>query len=451
MTAEKAYGDVEGRGVKSRGVEDRGIRNRDVEENAKREVEERSLRAWLLGFVLLPYVSYAGLLIILSMFVMGLSERGKRILWLCWRLGFGWLTIGLLISASFAFDKGDGFLQLTNFLPFFVLFGVLVTEPGAVRAPFRRLEQIARWMLLTSVPMSVLAIVEFVIKFDAIAPLVQSLPLPQSLLDFIYVPDFGHRAHSMFSHPNGLAAYAIVIFGLGLGLLIKALEERVLLRSWGEITAVGLIVITIFCTGSRNGVLIALVLSAIAMVAARRHKWVLFAGLAGGGAIVAAVLSLGIGGRSLSWAIFTNDPRVGVWTLAVEMIQQRPWLGWGLSGLRRLYVPGSIYDYDAINHAHNIWLMLAAETGIPMMVAFSIVIGTIFYKGTYAYLKGELSSANRAILLSYLLAFTACLLFHVFDIALFDSRPNAIAWASLAGVYILSDAALKPRYAEKKT
>lgn len=420
----------------------------DMDENCSDENSSdnsrssRNDRLWLMGLVLLPYVSYAGLPVLAWAFIAALRQRGKQVWQLCGRWGFGWLSAGLLLSACFGINKGDGFLQLVHFLPFFLFFGVLATVPSVVHQPFFKLEQLARWLLLTSVPMSVLGAVEFVIKFDVIAPTVQSWPLPQPLLSFIYEPDFGHRAHSIFTHPNGLAIYSVIIFGLGLGLVLRGLEEGAFLKRWPQFVAVVLCAIAIFCSGSRNGVLIALVLTAIMMYAARRYRWVMFAGLAGGGAIAAAVLSLGIGGRSLSLAMLTNDPRVGVWKLAGEMIQQRPWLGWGLSGLRTLYVPGSIPDYESINHAHNVWLMLAAETGIPMMVAFCVVIGTLYFRGVYAYLKGELSGQERAVLLSYLLALAACLLFSMFDIALFDARINVLAWGTLAAIYIMSEAVL---------
>jgi len=404
--------------------------------------EKRRQRFWLIGLVVLPYASYAGLLVLLVLVISALIQRGNQVWHLCRRRGFGWLTAGLLLSSSFALDKGESFLQLTNFLPFFLFFGILATVPGVVQNPFYQLERLARWLLLTSVPMSIFGAVEFVFKFDAIAPIVQSWPLPQWLLTFIYVPDFGHRAHSIFTHPNGLAAYSVIILGLGLGLVLSGLAEGALTKQWKDVGALILCAIAIFCSGSRNGVLIALVLTAITIWAARRHRWVAFVGLAGGGAIAAAVLSLGIGGRSLSLSMLTNDPRVGVWIQAVEMIQQRPWLGWGFAGLRTLYIPGSIPDYDSINHAHNIWLMLAAEAGIPMMVAFSVVVGTLCFQGVYGYLKGGLNEAKRAILLSYLLAFAACVMFSVFDIALFDARINVFAWGSLASIYVLSEAIL---------
>lgn len=391
---------------------------------------------WLASLIVLPYLSYLSLLVMLGLLISAMRSRGKQVWQLCGQCGFGWLTAGLLLSSSFALNRGESFLQLTNFLPFFLFFGVLATVPSVVERPFDQLEALARWLLLTSVPLCLIAVVEFAIKFEAIAPKVKAAALPPWLLTWIYEPDFGHRAHGVFGHPNGLAGYLAIVLGLGLGVVLKRLADRQGFEL--EALALGLCAIAIFCTGSRNGVLIALVLVAITLYAARRHKWVMLAGLFGGGAIVAAVLSMGIGGRSLSLALLTNDPRIGVWRLAIEMIHQRPWLGWGFAGLRILYEPGSIPDYDSIFHAHNVWLFLASEAGIPMMVGFSVVIGTIYYGGVRVFLKGGLKGGDRAILLSYLLAFASCLLFSLFDVALFDSRINVLSWGLLAAIYRLS-------------
>ncbi len=400
-------------------------------------------RVWLASLIVLPYVSYLGLVMMLVLFISALRQRGRQVLQLCGQRGLGWLTAGLLLSSTFALDRGESFLQLTNFLPFFVFFGVLATVPSVVQQPYEKLAVLARWLLLTSVPMSVLAAVEFVIKFEAIAPKIQSLPLPKGLLNWIYVPDFGHRAHSIFSHPNGLAAYLAIVLGLGLGVLLQRLAEKKAL--WPEALALGLCAIAIFCTGSRNGILIALILIAIALYYARHYQWILLTGLAAGGAILAAAFSFGIGGRSLSLALLTNDPRVGVWQLATEMIHQRPWLGWGFAGLRLLYEPDSIPGYDIIFHAHNIWLFLASEAGIPVMVGFCIVVGTLYYDGIKLLIKGNLPTEKQAILLGYLLAFASCLLFSLFDVGLFDSRINILSWGLLSSIYVLSR-----RYGKKR-
>ena len=299
-------------------------------------------RLWLGSLIALPYLSYIALLVMLGLFIAALVRRGGRVMRLCAQRGFGWLSVGMLLSACFALDKGEGFLQLTNFLPFFVMFGVMTTVPAVVANPFQKLEALAHWLLISSIPISLIAIAEFIIKFEAIAPSVQASSLPTWLLNHFYETDFGHRAHSsVFSHPNMLSAHLAIILGLGLGLILKALNtKRNDATSWTQGIALLLCVVSIFCTGSRNGLLIAGILMAIALYAARRHRWVLLSGLATGGFLLSAVFAFGIGGRSLSLALVTQDPRFGRLALAIEMIQQRPWLGWGFSGLRQLYIPG---------------------------------------------------------------------------------------------------------------
>ena len=411
-------------------------------------------RLWLGSLVALPYLSYIALLVMLGLFIAALVRRGGPVMGLCARRGFGWLAAGMLLSACFALDKGEGFLQLTNFLPFFVMFGVMATVPSVVTRPFEQLELLAHWLVVSSVPMSLGAIAEFILKFDSISPSVKASSLPDWLLTYLYEPDFGHRAHSFFGHPNMLGAYLTIVLGLGLGLMLKALNVRdndAAARMQGA--ALLLCVVAIFCAGSRNGLLIAGVLIAIALYAARRHRWVMLGGLSMGAFLGSAALALGIGGRSLSWALVTQDPRLSVWRLAIEMIQQRPWVGWGFSGLRQLYIPGSIPEYDVIFHAHNFWLFLASEAGLPVMVAFCAVIGTVYFDGVKAYLNGGLTVLKggdgeatplkyRAILLGYLLAFASCILFGLFDVAVFDARVNLFNWGLVSAIYILSRSAL---------
>lgn len=411
---------------------------------------------WLASLVMLPYASYLALLVMLGLFAGALAQRGREVWRLCGQRGFGWLTAGLMLSASFGLDRGEAFLQLTNFLPFFVFFGILATVPSVVAQPFAKLEILARWLLLTALPMILLAIGEYGLKFNAVAARIQALPLPRWLLLRIYEPDFGHRSRSVFGHPNVFSAYLVIILGLGLGLLLKALasgQQPLAKQRWIEAGTVALCVVAVFCTGSRNGMLIALVLLAVALYAARHYRWVLGAGLVGAGAIAAAISGLGLGGRSLSLEMLTQDPRVGVWRLATEMIKQRPWLGWGFSGLRKLYVPNSIPNYDAISHAHNVWLFLASEAGIPVMVGFCIVVGTLYYDGVKTFITAGLPAEDRAILLGYLLAFASCLMFALFDVILFDSRINILSWGLLAAIYALSQgsSAFKPLNSQRKT
>ncbi len=407
---------------------------------------------WLVSFVALPYAMYGALLVMLCLMVSAMWVRGRSVWQLCGRWGFGWLSIGLLLSASFGISRGDAFLQLVHFLPFFVLWGVFATNPGAVARPFATLETVARWLVVSAMPLCAIALAEYLLKVESWIVPVKASPLPKWLLGWLYEePYFGHRARSLFDHPNALSAYLVMILGLGLGLLLKDLLVRETNRAWSVgwiASSVALCLAAIFCTGSRNGVLIALVLVGVCLYSARRCRWAWLLGAVGIGAITSAVLSFGIGGRSLSFAIFTDDPRIGVWNLAIDMIQQRPWTGWGLSGFREHYLPGSVPGYEGIFHAHNIWLFLASETGIPVTVGFCAIVGTLTYQAVRTYLRqgksNSLSAGDKAVLLSYLLSFSACLMFALFDVVFYDARLNVFSWGLLAALYLLSGLASHP-------
>jgi O-antigen ligase len=101
-------------------------------------------------------------------------------------------------------------------------------------------------------------------------------------------------------------------------------------------------------------------------------------------------------------------------------------------------VPYTAPGYAYIHHAHNIWLYLASEVGIPVMLLFSWVIGRIYAQGTRTLLAAKLSTEHRFVLLSYLLAFGGCILFGLFDVPLFDARINILSWLMLAAIYVLS-------------
>ncbi|EDX84206.1 O-Antigen Polymerase family [Synechococcus sp. PCC 7335] len=410
---------------------------------------------WFASMVCLPYVMYGVMLVIAYLIVTAMMQRGHQVWQKCIGTGFGWLTIGLLLSASFGINRGESFLQLTNFLPFFVLWGVWVTSPAMITSPFAVLERLARWLVLSAVPLCAIALIEYALKFEGLIPRIKASWLPMWLIEWLYEePYFGHRARSLFDHPNVLSAYLVLVLGLGLGLVLKETVNRVSTTSNRVAAnpsavaryrlALGLSVLlclgAIFCTGSRNGLLIALVLVMIALYMARRYKQVWISSVIGVGVLAGAINAFGIGGRSLSGDIFINDPRVRIWHLAIDMIYQRPWTGWGFSGLRELYTPGSIPNNDSIYHAHNIWLFLASESGVPVMIGFSVICGAIFYRAlrTYFARKTGLPEGDRAILFSYLLAFFACLSFSLFDVVLFDARLNIAAWGLLAALYAMS-------------
>ncbi|MBT9316774.1 O-antigen ligase family protein [Leptothoe spongobia] len=389
---------------------------------------------WVSALVMLPFASYLSLVMLVALMLTALYQRLYPIRQTLWQQGYGLLALGLLISACFAVNPSDAWLQLANFLPYFLLVGVLATAPR-FRPSSLLFTTIAQALVLGSLPFSLAALVEYIVRFPSIAVQVTDWQMFQWIFDVSFA---GHRAHGGLSHPNILSNYLIVVFGLGLGLLLGKL--RLQLRQSPQLTlaiatATGLAGMGIFFTSSRNGLLAEVVLLCVAGYLARRYRWVWFLGLAILSTMAMGILLLGFGGRALDLALFTQDPRVAAWQIAMNLIHQRPLVGWGLGGFSHQYVPFSVTDHERLFHPHNLWLYLACDTGIPTMVLFCWVIGR-------AYLTGirRLMLANyNPILLSYLLAFTGCILFALFDVTLFDARINVLSWFLIAAIGVLAN------------
>ena len=84
---------------------------------------------WLGALVVLPFASYLSLAILVVLMLTAVGQRFHAIRQILWQQGYGLLSLGLLISACFAVNQGDAWLQLANFLPYFLLVGVLATAP----------------------------------------------------------------------------------------------------------------------------------------------------------------------------------------------------------------------------------------------------------------------------------------------------------------------------------
>lgn len=383
--------------------------------------------------MVLPFASYLGLAILVTLMLTALWQRFHAIRRTLWQQGYGLLTLGLVLSAYFAANRGDAWLQLANFLPYFLLVGVLMTAP-CFRPPSMTLATIAQALVLGSLPFSVAALVEYIVRFPSIAARVSNWYLFRWVFDVSFA---GHRAHGGLSHPNILSNYLIIILGLGLGLLVGHL--RLGLTQSPELTtaiamATSLAGIGIFCTSSRNGLITAVSLLLIAGYWVRRYRWLWIVGLIILSSLVTGILFMGFGGRAVNLALFIQDPRIAAWQIALDLIQQRPLVGWGLGGFSHQYVPFSVTDHERLFHPHNLWLYLAGDTGLPTMLIFCWVVGRTYAAG----IRRLMLANDNPALLSYILAFTGCILFGLFDVTLFDARINVLSWFVLAGIGVLA-------------
>ncbi|MEM8805762.1 MAG: hypothetical protein AAGF01_07025, partial [Cyanobacteria bacterium P01_G01_bin.38] len=125
---------------------------------------------WLFAFLVLPFASYLSLGLLGILLLTALFNRADRIVSVLWQQGFLLLTGGLILSASFALEPGNAFLQIANFVPYFLLFAGLQTWDGLAKQAVSKLDILAKALLLTSIPISLLGLFEYAIQFPTIAP-----------------------------------------------------------------------------------------------------------------------------------------------------------------------------------------------------------------------------------------------------------------------------------------
>ncbi|NER37560.1 MAG: O-antigen ligase family protein [Oscillatoria sp. SIO1A7] len=397
--------------------------------------------------------------------------------------GFGILAIAIIITAVFAADKEAAFLGLFNFLPFFVFFaafGTLIETPAQLRR--------MAWILaIGSVPVAIIGLGQ--IYWGWTGPVKLWLIVDWAIEPTGTPPG---RMASVFAYANVLASYFLIPFILGLGLWfesfyalrslsripklqemlrdprdprvvrlvdLNATEDRAAVwQRWLFLSAVVLgNGLALILTNSRNAWAIA-ILACLAFALYRGWRWLVALVASGAGAILwsafgpepprqwlRAIVPAYFWLR-LSDELYPNRPvetlRATQWQFAWQMAMERPWTGWGL----RNFTP--VYEAQMqlwLGHPHNLFLMLAAETGIPAtlllcgLVGWVLARGLLFLRQEPATLPTETRAIaflhDRLIFFTYLVAFSACTLFHLLDVTLFDSRINILGWLLLAAIY----------------
>ena len=395
--------------------------------------------------IALPYLSYLGIVGLLADTIYLWRAFRRSPLDPPLQTGLLWISGLMVISSCFAFDRGEAFLQLTNYFPYFLMFAVL---PYFLRS-IVQLERLALDLVLTSMPLNLLAFAEYLLRSPWVSRPIRRLGFVKWLRDR---PHEG-RAMATFGHPNGLAAYLVVMFGLGLGLLLCYYWRQSRERSAGQLSARARVhpvwlyaatflnLLGIFSAGSRNGLLVAVSQLILVSLFSRASRAIWIAGLVSVGGLVAGVAELGIGGRTQLVGTATDKSRLLIWRIAIDMIRERPLFGWGLGNYKFQYpkrIVGLNVQETYVGHPHNLWLMLGCEAGLLVAIALTVWVGVICFRSVRRLMQtGQTQGQERAILLSYLAAFWGCVAFSLFDVTMFDARLNVMGWLMLAAIWVM--------------
>jgi len=410
--------------------------------------------AWqgvIIGLICLPFSPALGLGCFLLILGWGLvfyaprySQRPLTWIW-------GGIIALLIISTTQATFSTDATLGLANFIPFillFIVFQELVQRP-------EQLLTIQRILALSVLPLVLLGCGQLTGAWHG--PVQWGWIIQWSLAPGGTPPG---RMNSVFGYANVFASYVMIAFPFILSFWIQSWQAnpKPWWTIWGDrclwSITLGMAGLGLLLSHSRNAWMIGTLVWLTFAVYLRWYRWLLVAlgALSSifwaafgpiGRSLFQNVIPIYLWGR-LNDQLYPNrlpsELRITQWQFAWHLALEHPWLGWGLRNFSPLY---KAEMGQWLGHPHNFFLMMAAETGIPVTISFIAIVTGILAQGIirgHSIFKPSSPPTPQALLLlSTLLSFANTTLFHCFDITLFDARINLLNWLLLAAISGIQD------------
>ncbi len=125
-----------------------------------------------------------------------------------------------------------------------------------------------------------------------------------------------------------------------------------------------------------------------------------------------------------------NYPRIYIWKNAINLISQRPLLGWGPGTFP--YVTSYLPPFQNYQHTHNFIIEIAFNFGIPIsLIVFTNL--TTFINAAFIKVKNLNNTLNEyKIYISFIASFTVFLVSQLNDITYYDGKISIIFSVLLA-------------------
>jgi len=192
------------------------------------------------------------------------------------------------------------------------------------------------------------------------------------------VPGRGIRMRSSFGSPNGLAGYLLLGLPVAFGAWIAQ-------RKWSWTSVLTLVVVigsgvALMSTLSRAAFLALFVSVGVFAVFRRKFAWI---GL--GASLIAVILLASPALRenfvsSLNPSDITVGERLHYWDVTLDMIRARPWIGHGVNSFFYTFPDYAPAAESYRGYAHNCYLQMAAEIGMPGLASFLAPLFWILFK-----------------------------------------------------------------------
>ena len=356
------------------------------------------------------------------------------------------IAVSLIIITILAQNPLESLIGLTNFLPYFLMFGAY----RLLIQTLSQLYQLAWIIVLPSVLVSILGLGQIFAHW-------KTHPFISLLLGWELLPGGNPpgRMASVFMYANILAVYLLIAFTFSLGLLLLEIKTNQTSRNRKQnlillIFATAINGISTILTYSRSAwIILILIILSYTLYFGWRWMALMLSGIVG--IVLGAAYAPSPWREPLRqivpmyfWAritdqLYLNRPipllRITQWNFAFSMIQERPLFGWGLRNFTALYLEKTGVF---LGHPHNLFLMLGAETGLISSILFVGFVGWFYVQAMFCcFSQFKRGSSEQILSFTYLVAFAAITLFNVADVTVFDIRMNGFSWlllSSLAGL-----------------
>jgi len=213
-----------------------------------------------------------------------------------------------------------------------------------------------------------------------------------------------------------------------------------------------IMLITFILTQSR-GAFLALALG-ILFIGIQRNRWLVLSVPIVAIGLLIAIWHLGAEGLT-DFLLITDtiggwQGRKEVWSRAIYMIQDFPYTGIGLRTFSRVgpvMYPYFLLGPDAdVPHAHNLFLQVAVDLGIPGFVAFvaSITVSMVMAWQAFHIFKSKGERDRQSLALGLLCSFLVMMVHGLVDCVTWGSKPAIIPWIMMGLTVTLYNIAKQP-------
>lgn len=240
-------------------------------------------------------------------------------------------------------------------------------------------------------------------------------------------------------NPNVIAGAMVVLFPFPWSLALAANADRPG-RAWAQrllAAALGAILLGVIAlSGSRGGYLAVAVM--LALLLALRWPSV------GKWGLIVALLGALVGGTAVGWQKIVDelllnttigglDARLEIWSRALTIVSDFPFTGVGLGCFQEIVAhmyPLFLIPAGTVTHAHNLFLQVAIDLGLPGLLAYLVLVGWACYELLAALRAGRREPwAEARLLAAACLTSLAGMAAHgLLDAAVWDNKGAFLPW-----------------------